>query len=155
MEELVISWLKKPITLINVNSNKPVTLMVKCVHEGSSRLPYHYSRLNVTHSGEREQTEVILLSLNYSPFLNIIKYWSQRNLFLMEDYLRTCSSATRSIAHNPKSIPLWKICKIASFILSRDNLHPWGIGYSCFSLRSNVNTKEKKKLQRVSQTVTA
>lgn len=64
-------------------------------------------------SGEREQAEVILLSpLNYSQFLNIIKYRSQRNLFLTEDYLRMCSSAIRSIVHNPKSIQLWKYVKL-------------------------------------------
>lgn len=64
-------------------------------------------------SGEREQAEVILLSpLNYSQFLNIIKYRSQRNLFLTEDYLRMCSSAIRSIVRNPKSIHLWKYVKL-------------------------------------------
>lgn len=96
-------------------------------------------------SGEREQTEVILLSpLNYSPFLKIIKYWSQRNLFLMEDYLRTCSSAIRSIAHNPKSIHLWKYVKL-HLLSSLGILFIQGEQDTLVShtLRSNVNTKKK------------
>lgn len=144
MEELLISWFKKPITLINVNPTKPVTLMVKCVHEGSSRLLYHHSRLNVT-SFWRKRAEVILLSpLNYSPFLNIIKYWSQRNLFLMEVYLRTCSSAIRSIGHNPKCINLWKYVKL--HLLSSLGIlfiHKESDTLFSHTFRCNVNTKKK------------